>query len=284
MAQQTRRSPGRPKKAQAPQMEDTSVLEPPAPVKKKDSSFVKWEEKERDNKNVEYIIDRKAGIAYLVKQTNVTVYDKERDTVRTMRYCPNEPSIWMDEQSSNAVRGSIVFRSGRLFVRAEQPNLRKFMELHPDNELNGGNVFRIVDKTKDAEEELVKEFEVYDAVSKVRDTDITDLIPVAMFFGVNTSAKSSEIRHNLLRIAKRSPQNFIEAFDSPQVKTRAMVQQCFDYQILTSKSNGCYWHDSNKLIVSTPAGMDTLDVMTRFCLTEKGSLVLDRIESELAKL
>lgn len=57
-------------------MEDTSVLEPPAPVKKKDSSFVKWEEKERDNKNVEYIIDRKAGIAYLVKQTNVTVYDK----------------------------------------------------------------------------------------------------------------------------------------------------------------------------------------------------------------
>lgn len=282
MAQQTRRAPGRPKKVQTEAAPE--VVQEVKKEVKNTSIPLKWKEKESNNKNVEYIIPANPGIAYLVKQSNVTVYDKEKDTVRTMRYCPNEPSIWMDEQSENAVRGSVVFREGRLFVRSDQPNLRQFMSLHPSNMANGGNLFKTVDKIKDAEQELSKEFEVYDAVAKVRECDIIDLIPVAIYFGVGTDAKSTEIRHNLLRIAKKNPKSFIEAFDSPQVKTRAIVQQSVNYQIITSKSNGCYWTDSNSLIVSTPAGMDTVDVMTRFCLTEKGGIVLDKLEAELNKL
>jgi hypothetical protein len=38
------------------------------------------------------------------------------------------------------------------------------------------------------------------------------------------------------------------------------------------------------MIVSVPAGMEPVDVMTRFCLTEKGAAVLSTLEDKLEKL
>ena len=76
----------------------------------------------------------------------------------------------------------------------------------------------------------------------------------------------------------------MEAFDSPQVQCRAVVQQAADYQIINIKSNGVYWFDSNGLIVSVPVGQDPKDVMVRFCLTEKGASVLSSLEERLERL
>ena len=220
----------------------------------------------------------------MLPQKGVTVYDKDEDTVREIRYCPNEQSIFRDEQSENAKRESVSFREGRLFVPREKPNLRKFLELHPLNKANGGSVFSEVNKKKDAEKELQKEFLTTDAVALVRDTDIQELLPIAMYFNVGINSPVSEIRFNLLRIAKNKPQEFIESFDSPQVQARSIIAQAKDYQIINVKPNGVYWFDSNGLIVSVPVGQDPVDVMVRFCLTEKGSSVLSSLEERLERL
>ena len=52
----------------------------------------------------------------MLPQKGVTVFDEENNTVREIRYCPNEPSIWVDEQSDNAIKESVAFREGKLFV------------------------------------------------------------------------------------------------------------------------------------------------------------------------
>lgn len=265
----TKRSPGRPKAA-APK--------PAAPKKR----TIKREEKAINH--AEYEIISGGGVVFMLPQKGVTVYDKEKDTVREMRYCPNEPSIWRDEQSENAVKQSVVFENSRLFVPKDKPNLRKFMDSHPGNKANGGNTFKHVDKRQDAQKELEKEFKLTEAVSLVRDTDITDLLPVAIYFKVNINSPVSEIRYNLLQVAKKKPKDFIESFDSPQVQTRASIQQASDYQIIRLKDDGAFWFDSNSLIVSVPAGQDPMDVMVRYCLTEKGASVLSDIEERLDKL
>ena len=234
--------------------------------------------------NAEYEIPKNAGIVYMLPQKGITVYDEEEDTVREMRYCPNEPSIWADEQGEKARKETVAFRDGKLFVRKDQPNLKKFMDLHPMNIANGGNVFQEVNKKKDAENELKKEFLLSEAIGMVRDKDINDLLPIALYFGVNINTPVSEIRYNLLNIAKKKTQAFIESFDSPQVQVRSSTQQAKDYQILNLKKDGCYWFDSNALIVSVPVGQDPLNTMVRFCLTEKGSSVLSLIEEKLDKL
>ena len=282
MAEQaTRRAPGRPKKA------ETKANVPPMPTTVKPVAKPKKpsiKRKETVNQNKEYELPKNGGVVYMLPQKGVTVYDEVNDTVREIRYCPNEPSIYVDEQSDNARREAVLFNEGRIFVPKNKPNLNAFLKAHPANMANGGNLFKVVDKRADAEQELRKEFAVSEAVDKVRDSEISDLLPVAIYYNVNINAPVSEIRYNLLRIAKRNPQEFVESFDSPQVMTRSYVQQAADYQIIRVSKDGVYWFDSNSLIVSVPVGKDPVDVMVRFCLTEKGASVLSNLEERLEKL
>lgn len=275
MAQQTRRAPGRPKKVQEATMPvaENKVAKKPPILRN-----------ENPNERKEFEVIGGGGIVYMLPQQGETVYDPATDTVREIRYCPNENSIWSDEQGDKAVKKSVIFRNGRIFVDKNQPNLRRFLELHPGNAANGGNKFKEVNKKVDAEKELEKEFLVTDAIAMVRDKDITDLFAVALYFKVNINAPTSEIRHNLLRIAKNKPKEFIESFDSPTVRTRAILKQAADYQIIKIDRNACKWFDSNTQIVSVPVGQDPTDVLTRFCLTEKGSTVLADIEDRLERL
>ena len=275
--EQTKKRPGRPKAQPKAEVVETVVApaaKKPLPIKRKESI----------NPNAEFELLRKSGVVYMLPQKGVTVFDEEKDTVRELRYCPNEPSVWRDEQSENATRQSVIFRDGKIFIPKSQPNLRIFMEKHPFNEANGGTIFRLVNKKRDAEKELEKEFFLTDAVSMVRDKDIQDLLPVAMYFGVNINASVSDIRYNLLRIAKTKTQEFIESFDSPQVRTRSVLQQASDYQIIKLNNDSVKWFDTNSMIVSVPVGQEPLDVMARFCLTEKGSSVLSTLEARLARL
>ena len=275
----TRRAPGRPKKAAAPAPVQE---EQPTPKATKKATVVRREKDTSQNR--EYELIGKGGIVTMLPQKGVTVYDPEQDTVREIRYCPNEPSVWSDEQGDKAKKEAVMFRDGRLFVPKEKPNLRLFMEKHPGNQENGGKLFRVVDKKADAEKELHREFLLNDAISMVREKAIEELLPVAIYFGYNINASTSDIRYNLLQKAKKNPQEFIEAFDSPQVQVRSVVQQAKEYQFINCKSSGVHWYDSNQLIVSVPAGMDPVDVMTRFCMTEKGAAVLSNLEEKLAKL
>ena len=275
MTQKVKAAPERP---QAQTKVAPAVVQAP-PTKKRN-----LKRKETILYHAEYEIPKNAGIVYMLPQKGITVYDSELDTVREMRYCPNEPSIWADEQGANARKETVAFREGKLFVAKDKPNLRKFMDLHPMNIGNGGKIFKQVDKKQDAEKELKREFILSEAVTMVRDKDVNELLPIALYFGIDINAPVSEIRYNLLNIAKKRTEEFIQSFDSPQVQVRSSIQQAKDYQIINLKTDGCYWFDSNKLIVSVPAGMDSIDVMVRFCLTEKGSPVLSTIEERLDRL
>jgi len=287
MSNTTRRATGRPKaqpKAVNETAVETPVMEAPAKAVAPKKANRKVKRKEETLYHAEYEIPKNAGIVYMLPQKGITVYDSDLDTVREMRYCPNEPSIWADEQGNNARKETVAFREGKLFAPKDKPNLRKFLDLHPMNMANGGKIFNQIDKKKDAEIELKKEFLLSDAITMVRDKDINELLPVALYFGVNVNNPVSEIRYNLLNIAKKKTEEFIQSFDSPQVQVRSTVQQAKDYQIINLKSDGCYWFDTNSLILSVPAGQDSMDVMVRFCLTEKGSPVLSTIEDRLDRL
>lgn len=276
MAEQARRV-GRPRKADSA----ATATKPKAPAKKKAPPIKR---QERVEQNKEFEIPKGGGVVFLLPQKGVTVYDPEVDSVREIRYCPNEQSIYVDEQSDSARREAIVFNEGRIFVPKNKPNLRKFLESHPQNIANGGNLFKEVNKKLDAEKELEREFSINEAVMMVREKDIQELLPVALYFNIDINRPVSEIRFGLLRIAKSKPQEFIEAFDSPQVQVRSIVQQAGDYQMINIKKDAVYWFDSNALIVSVPVGQDPVDVMTRFCLTDKGASVLSTLEDRLQKL
>lgn len=224
------------------------------------------------------------GPAYMIMTRNVRVHDKETDKVRFASFCPAEPSIWKDEQSPTSKTVPVIFRNGYLTIGTSNPTLRQFMEIHPGNKANGGNQFAVVNKRIEAEDELNKEFEIHEAINLIKETDFNDLLAVALYFKVNIDKKSSEIKYDLLKIAKKQPTQFVQAFDDPMVKTRAILRQADDYQLIKVNKDSVRWFDSNSLIVSVPHGQDPTTILVRFCLTEKGASVLTDIEDQLERL
>jgi hypothetical protein len=235
-----------------------------------------------DRKTKVYTIPRGAGILFRIK-SDAIIYDNETGRNRQIRYCPNEPSVYADEQSSNAIRAHVLFEEGILAVPANQANLQEFLDLHPMNKANGGGTFEIVNTEAKAEVDLDNEFLLHDAVSLVRNSSIDELMPVAIYLGMDTNQKNAELKRELLMEAKGNPKRFIELFDNPTVQVRAIIKKAVDFQILNSKEDGMYWFDSNRLIIATPVGQDTVRVMTQFCLSEKGGTALESIKAELEK-
>jgi len=172
-----------------------------APISTVSSAPTKIKRVEKDPKkeNKVYTIGKGGGIWYKLRQTNITVFDEETGQVRQLRYSPNENSVWADEQSENIIREQIIFQAKNLIVPYSRPNLQKYLELHPDNKANGGGIFELVDTARSAETELESEFSVLEAVSMVRDKSVDELLPVAMYLGINTSQKNMEIKRELLR-------------------------------------------------------------------------------------
>jgi hypothetical protein len=276
MSQTTRRAPGRPKKAQT---EANALPATAIPTVK----TPKIKRKERDEKALArvYEIPKGGGVAYMIPQRGITVYDAEKDTVREMRYCPNEPSIWVDEQSENARREAIVFKDGKLVVPREKPNLRLFLDAHPANIGNGGKLFKRMDEAKTSEQKLEIEMNQFEAIAALKAAETDELLAVALFFKVNIDRNMSEVKYDLLQIAKKKPSKFIEAFDDPAVRMRALVRQAKDYQVLKISKDSVRWFDSNSLIVSVPHGQNAEDIVVRFLLTEKGSSAVEEIEKQL---
>ena len=223
------------------------------------------------------------GVWFKLSQKDITIYDSEKDTVRSIRYCSNEPSIYVDEQSQNGRRAQIVFVDKMLGVPASQPNLQDYLDKHPGNTKNGGNTFYEINHEQKTDTLIQDEFLAHDAISLIREKSIDDLIPVILYLGISLEQRNQEIRRELLIEAKSNPQAFIQLFDNPLVKMRSSISLAASNGILKINQDGVFWADSNRLILATPVGQDGVDMMTKFCLSEKGSLVHQEILKRLEK-
>lgn len=243
----------------------------------KPSFKIRREEKVKEVK--EYKLVKKKGAVFILQQKNVTILEDGK--LREIRYCPSEPSIYRDEQEKNSKRTPILFKDGLLFVRPDQPNLMEYLDLHPGNKANGGHLFYLVDNVKNKEEELEKEFRTHDAIDLVRSKSLDDLLAVAVGYNINIDRPVAEIKHDLMVKAKSNPESFISSFDNPVVEMKAKIKQAEKYQIIKLSEKGVYWYDTNKLILSVPAGKDPLDVMVRYCMTDAATPVVDEIDNQL---
>jgi len=227
------------------------------------------------------MVNSRGGAWYKVRSNNLNIFDKETNKIRTMRYCPGENSVWLDEQFKDSIREHVVFRDKNLVVPQTKPNLIKFLKLHPDNVSNGGTQFELVQPGKQVEENLDNEFLVADAIEVIKKTSIDELIPVAYALGVSVDQNDRGIKHGLVRAAKQNPEKFMSTLSSPMVKARANVRQAFDFNIVSMHGGAVVWTDTRKMIVSVPVGQDKEEVMTRFCMTDNGAPVLSEINRQL---
>jgi len=229
-------------------------------------------------------INNKGGSWLKIRTSGLTYFDKEKNQVRAIRYCPGEQSIYIDEQSGQSTTEHVVLQDKLLHVATHQPNLRAFMDSHPDNQANGGRVFFKVQKEAKSEKIIADEFLVHDAITLIKDKPINDLLPLAMALNINTDQQNIDIKRELVLMAKRSPQKVLDMFGNPLVEARSTVKQGFDFQIVKDVSGAVVWYDTGKMIVSVPVGQDRIETLTRYVMTDQGASVLAEIERQLDEI
>ena len=90
------------------------------------------------------LTDSRSGEAFMLKtgrNKRLLFFDEDKKYNRAIRHCPNEVSIFIDEQSEHALVEPIIFFNGLLEVKREDQATQKFLDSHPDNSANGGNWF-----------------------------------------------------------------------------------------------------------------------------------------------
>lgn len=231
-----------------------------------------------------FAIQRGGGIWCKIPQRDIIVFDEEKGYNREIRYARGERSIFVDEQSSTATRQSIAFRDKTLAVTHTQPELLAYLRAHPSNLANGGSLFNEVNLTTNATQEVEDEFLVHDAISLIRSTSTDELMPMVLSYGIDPTMGSMEIKKELLKFAKANASSFMELFNSPVVQIKADVLTAIDFQILVSKVDGMYWGDNNALISPTPMGQNSIDVFSRFLMTERGINVREELKRQIDML
>ena len=275
--------------AQVEQIE-SPVFEQAAPVKTEKSATInkaaalKKKQKPEAKKDKVYSVLRGGGIWYKIRQDEITYFDEELGYPREIRYSPNQKSAFVDEQVGQSIREHVVFENGMIKVPYTKPNLAQFLDLHPDNVANGGKVFKLVDTTIDANQEVEKEFKLFDAIKLVKEKSIEELLPIAMTLGINTDQSNMEIKRELLKDAKKNPDRFIQLFDNPIVEVKSTILLAIDFQIIKAANDGMRWHDTNRIICATPVGKNTVDVFTSYCMTQDGEASYLEIKKQLASI
>lgn len=252
---------------------------PAAPQQQKKEIFKEYKPVGPTHHEYELITDN--GMFFLMKAGPISVYDEETDSIRAIRYIPKEDSIYVEEQTSKPMKQPIIFENGRLWVRRNQPNLKRFMDMHPLNQANGGQIFRKVDLSRDAAVDLKKEYQVIDALALIRQKPLTEILTVATAYAMDTDRPVDEIKHDLIQYAKQNPGAFIEAFDNPVIETKAIVKKAMTAGIIMHDKGHMRWVDNKGHILAIPVGQDPIEVFGRWCMTETGSVVLDEIKRQL---
>ena len=217
------------------------------------------------------------------RDNSLLVFDKETGMNRAIRHCPGENSIFIDEQSPNAVVSPIIFLKGLLSTKETEVLTQKFLEAHPKN----GTVFQVVDSEADATDIADLEELRLDVKSAIRnkakeDTGIEELrlIVSVLISNVSEASKMSpaEIKNTLYNLVDENINRFIgdneeiTIFDDVEIKRAAISQHAFNSGVIRVSADGSkiMWSDNKATITHVPVGKNHLEFFSKYLGTEEG--------------
>jgi hypothetical protein len=202
---------------------------------------------------------------------------------RSLRYARNQKSPFEDEQDGNFILEPIVFEDGFMSVPKENQVLQHFLSLHPDS----GTTFSEVNKEKDAQEELDFITMEADALVAARNMDIKEMEMIArVLLEIDPSkVSSSELKRDILILAKRYPQDFLDALEDPSIDMYGKVALFLQNNLLGFRNNKRDVHfnlkTNKKRMMSIPFGEDHNSAIAAYLQSNDGIEILKMLEKHL---
>ena len=287
----------KPTKAVGTQTQTNTMVEAPvmeAPVKKTINPFGKKVDRRPNTFKLYCRKKDKRGrdqypIVYMLKAEDV-IFDPETNQQRQIRYIPGQLSIFADEQDKEAkVKAPITFTNGFLIVEYTNPNLRKFLDMcnangsNPDRSANSAPAFERLDSEAKAKDNLKKSMKVLDAVTTAINMPLDQMIGYAKVLGVRTNKSTDEIRYDMKVMAEQDPAGFLKGLDDPKVEVKQILLRAKEANLISLEKSEVTWikGDQRPVIRHVPLGVEPIDCLADFCLTQDGDAVLQQIKVQL---
>ncbi len=255
-------------------------------------------EKTLDIKDKTYRLAKdKSGVSFMLKtgrNGRLLTFDSEIKRNRAIRHCPNEGSIFIDEQSDMALVDPIIFLNGYLEVDSYNQITQIFLDTHPDNVANGGTWFEEVNDEADAKESIETDELKVDIKQAIRDKSKEDNGIYALEAVVSvlngsvaevSKMSKEELKRELYLAVDNDPYYFVNdsndvtIFENDYIIRKHLVLVAIRNGILKKSTNNksILWGDTNKIIVTAPVSVNVVDYFTDYLATDDGMLVFDEI-------
>lgn len=217
------------------------------------------------------------------RENTLLVFDEEKRINRAIRHCPNEKSIFVDEQSNTAVVEPIIFLKGLMETKASDIITQQFLDAHPKR----GNVFDVIDDAADAAEltdlEEIK-LDVKGAIrAKAKEESGQEELRIILAVLLSDTAAVAkmgiaEIKNELYELIDVNVTRFVNQdgevtiFDDVDIKRAAITQHAFNSGVISVSADGSrvVWSDSKTTVCHIPVGQNHIDFFSRFLGTEEG--------------
>ena len=243
------------------------------------------------------LADDRSGESCMIKtgkKGRLTVFDEEANSRRAIRHCPNQKTIYMDEQDQFGLVEPIIFTYGYLEVPANQPITQAFLDFHPSNISNGGGWFESVDEEKEAKESIVDDELSVDIKYAVRQMakkkdGIHELSAVVAVLLDDVNRASSMELESLKRVLYNEidadPYYFtddkgkVNIFDDDSIKRKYLILRAIKEGVIRKSPNNrsMVWAKDKKVIATAPRSIELIEYFSDFLTTEEGMLVLEEI-------
>ena len=259
------------------------LVEEPVQVKKVEVKKPQWEIKDRTY----LLLHEQSPLTYRLGSRHSTRYpllwfDAEKNEQRELRYASNQNSPFVDEQKGEATMGHIVFDDGVLTVPKEKQNLQKLLSLyHP----------RLGSTYKEFEANIVAENEVDEIHAEIEalmfakqlDIDHAEAI-LRVEKGSSVSHMSStEIKRDLLLMAKKNPHSFMAIANDENVGLRNTGIKAVESNLikLSQDQRTFLWGSNDRKLMTVPFDENPYSALAAWFKTDEGVEVYKTINKKL---
>lgn len=206
-------------------------------------------------------------------------FDESKNSLRALRYCTNQKSVFEDEQTGNVVLGQIPFVDGKLLVPKTNPTLQYFLSITPSRDIK----FYEFNHEEQASREIDNLDIEFEAQRQARELSIDKMEDLALSIpSIGSKAltlKSSELKRDILLYAKAEPKLFLSLVNDEDVKLSGTVVWALENRILTLKNYKFY--NGEDLLLEVPYDEPNPNMMVvRYLKTKEGLSLLKYIESK----
>ena len=224
-----------------------------------------WEVKDREYR----LMDGKRPISHSIQRAHsatsaMQYFNKRTGKTHTMRWSTNQPSFFVENQSKNAadiLDAEIVFEFGTLKVYQNNPNLQKFLRIHPLN----GILFKEYDAVQESRKNVVdkktkaKAYSLVETIGSATNRAICSLINPTYIDAWDYGL----VEEAIYNYAESNPKEYIAYCEDPTVKIKGVAKTALAKGEIVYKNYKFYDKDG-AVILETDRNKNEMDEIASY--------------------